>query len=241
MKLKTTTLPLLAAGLISCGLSLESATVVLGPDATMSTSDWSVAGTNNFDVTGITATLSNGPTFGNPGDGLKLDLDYTAGSQSNSWIAAFLTSSAFTYDPSASGELIDVSLSIDADITANTALSLVAVQDSVIYWTHLDSAARVVVSAADPYQNYDIASITSSSFAEVPNSSTGNTIDFSATGSELTFGIAWRRGEGGSGARSWDYFMDNAEFSLNTVPEVSHFGMLAGLTVFLFALRRRRK
>ena len=129
-------------------------------------------------------------------------------------------------------------MDFSGDFTSNdgVAISIGVLQDGNTFWTHFPAGINEVVNSAT-FVPVSLSATAASDFTRLDG--TAGNPDFTASGSVVTLGYFVRRGDAGAGGRDFDIVTDNASFTV--VPEASHFGVLAGLTGLLFALRRRRR
>jgi hypothetical protein len=210
----------------------STAQIIFGPDAAMSTANWSLGASRVNLGSGYTGTLSN-ITTGNPDDALNLNISYTANTGS-SFVAQFVKRDDWTYTPSLSGAITSIDFSGDFNSDSGIAISVGLLQGGVTYWTHPTANSGAINSV--PYIGVSLTSLVDTNFVDL--NGTGNP-NFSSLGDEIIWGYFVRRGDTGTGARNINIGADNVAFAV--IPEPSTVALLAlGAFSGFLALRRRK-
>ncbi len=207
------------------------AAVIFGPDATMSTTNWSLGASRVALGSGYTGALTN-ITTGNPGDALNLNIIYTANA-GNSFVAQFVKRDNWTYTPSVSGAITGINFSGDFNSNNGIAISVGLLQGGVTYWSH-PSANSAINSTT--YAGVSLPGLIHTQFTNLQTGS--GSPDFSTSGGEITFGYFVRRGDAGTGARNIDIGADNV--ALTVIPEPSTITLALGALLAAGVLGRRR-
>jgi sialate O-acetylesterase len=192
---------------------VESRTnVVFGPDASMSSTNWFLGDYRLKYATDYVNSISN-TTDGNPDDALKVEMDFTATSGTG-FTAQMVYNALWSYTPSESGRLVSFDLGLDAKVSYNVAFRAALIQDGNTYWSTENVGVPV---AGDPYITYAATTFVETDFIDLYDGV--STPDFSESGSEITFGLIVRRGDSGTGSRSLDIYLDNADVTLTVISE----------------------
>lgn len=227
---------------LACAAVSSAAVAVTFSDTEFVTSDYDLN-----PLPGGTLSLTTDQwAGGNPGNAFRNAITVGTGN-GNYQMSAMNTT--FVYDPSVSGAIASISFSLDylrqragggaGSINMPLNMWMLARQDGKLYQASSDFYGAN--PAAGVYQTYSRAGITQAGFNgyEIGLGFNANEIDFSATGSAITFGFFLGSGYQNNGAADLEIEegIDNFSVEVEAVPEPMTLGLL-GLGA-LVGLRRR--
>ncbi|MDQ8194107.1 hypothetical protein QEH59_06710 [Coraliomargarita sp. SDUM461004] len=206
----------------------------------MSTTNWTLGASANSGNVIVDTVVVSDVTDPDMGTALQLSAQVDFSSTNNKWFATSVFNDSYTYDPSVSGEL--TSFSFSGDFTANygTALRVFLEQGGETFWLTVTPPEGVAVVANSGVTSVSYAVLDADNFTAFIGSS--GSLDFSETGSEITFGYGLRYGSGAAfNNRVLEFNADNVKFGLSTIPEPAQAGVVLGaIGLLIVALRRRR-
>jgi len=193
-------------------------------DGTFTLSNWS-----KTDFGPGTSTMAQQASGGNPGSFLQVSNSVNAG-----LLEAVHLLNTGQYNPATSGGFSRVSFSVDTmNLTFSQSIQPVLFQNGV-YWFATGHAS----TGSGTWTTLQFTNLQASDFIVNPFQTATGPLDFSATGSPISFGFA--------GANS-DFFatsvvgVDNFSVTLGAIPEPSAYAAFFGAAVLAVAVRRKKK